>query len=210
MLSSIKSKLIKICSNIKTKFKCRHFKKIISGQGKLQNINETFFNISKKSEIILNANLSLHHDIIKKDGRSSILRMDEGSKLIVNGNFSFFYGADIILFNNAKLILDNSYINSNCKIRCHEEITIGKNCAISHDFTVMDSDSHALNGKVRKGPVHIGNHVWIGTRVTILCGVTIGDNAVIAAGSVVTHDVPAGSIVGGCPAKIIKEEVNWT
>lgn len=58
---------------------------------------------------------------------------------------------------------------------------------------------------VSKGPVHIGNNVWIGDKVSILSGVNIGDGAVIAANAVVTKDVPAYSVVGGIPAKIIKQ-----
>jgi hypothetical protein len=53
-------------------------------------------------------------------------------------------------------------------------------------------------------PVKIGNNVWVGAHATILQGVTIGDNAIIAAGAVVAKDVPANVIVGGVPAKIIK------
>jgi len=56
-----------------------------------------------------------------------------------------------------------------------------------------------------KGPVHIGNNVWMGDRVCILSGVTIGDGAVIAANAVVTKYVPAYSVVGGVPAKVLKE-----
>ncbi|HHT25364.1 MAG TPA: acyltransferase [Clostridiaceae bacterium] len=120
------------------------------------------------------------------------------------------YGADIILFEGAELYLGcNSFINSDCKIRCHNKITIGDDCAISHDFTIMDSDAHKLNGKTSCGPIQIGNHVWIGTRVTILNGVQIGDGAVIAAGAVVTHDVPSKALAGGIPAKVIKEGVTW-
>ena len=58
-------------------------------------------------------------------------------------------------------------------------------------------------------PIKIGNHVWIGQRATVLKGVTIGDGAVIAAGSIVTRDVPPHSLVGGIPAKVLKENVEW-
>ena len=58
---------------------------------------------------------------------------------------------------------------------------------------------------VKKAPIRIGNDVWIGMRSIILKGVTIGDGAVIAAGSVVTRDVPAGTLYGGNPARFIKE-----
>lgn len=54
-------------------------------------------------------------------------------------------------------------------------------------------------------PIHIGKKVWIGSHATILSGVTIGDNAIVAAGAVVTKDVPANTVVGGVPAKIIKK-----
>lgn len=56
-----------------------------------------------------------------------------------------------------------------------------------------------------KGDVTIGDNVWIGDKATVLPGVTIGDGAVIAANTVVTHDVPAYSVVGGNPARIIKQ-----
>lgn len=165
--------------------------------------------LGKNSRLILNGNLMINQNRIFKKGRSSILRMDENSVLECHG-FSFMYGADIILFKDSHLALGKgSFINSDCKIRCHKEITIGEGCAISHDFTVMDSDAHELDGNRNTNPVHIGNHVWIGTRVTILNGVNVGDGAVIAAGSLVTKDVPAGSLVGGVPAKVIKEKVEW-
>lgn len=144
------------------------------------------------------------------NGRTSILRMDENSRLVVDGNFSVMYGADIILFPNAVLKLgNNSFINSDCRIRCHKNIEIGTGCAISHDVTIMDSDAHCMDEISHTKAVKIGNHVWIGTRVTILNGVNIGDGAVIAAGAVVKNDVPEGALVGGVPARIIRENVAW-
>ena len=168
-----------------------------------------YLKLDKNSKLILNGYLTLNANKMGKNGRSSILRMDEDSILECSG-FCFMYGADIILFKGSHLVLGKgSFINSDCKIRCHEEITIGEGCAISHDFTVMDSDAHEIEGSTNTSPVHIGNYVWIGTRVTILKGVTVGDGAVIAAGAVVVKDVPAGSLVGGVPAKVIKEKVKW-
>lgn len=70
----------------------------------------------------------------------------------------------------------------------------------AHPLNPAERNSGAEFGK----PVKIGNNVWIGGRAVIVPGVTIGDNAVIAAGAVVTKDVPAGAVVGGNPAKIIK------
>ena len=185
------------------------YSKMIEGKGKIILGSEDFLKISTSSKLYLQGNILLNANRMGKNGRSSILRMDENSKLRCDG-FDFMYGADIILFKDSCLTLGkHSFINSDCKIRCHKEITIGDSCAISHDFTVMDSDAHELNGNRNTKPVHIGNHVWIGTRVTILNGVTVGDGAVIAAGATVTDNVPAGALVGGTPAKIIKEHVEW-
>lgn len=92
-------------------------------------------------------------------------------------------------------------------------ITVGHHTLFGPDCAVMDADFHALlpaetrhiePGMDRDAPVCIGAHVWVGMRSLILKGVTIGDGAVIAAGSVVVRDVPPHTLVGGVPAKIIK------
>lgn len=185
------------------------YKSHINGDAILEYDKCDHFKLEKGAKIILNGNLKLNANRLGKNGRSSILRMDENSILECDG-FTFMYGADIILFNEACLKLGrDSFINSDCKIRCHKQIVIGNDCAISHDFTIMDSDAHELCGNRNTKPVYIGNHVWIGTRVTVLSGVNIGDGAVVAAGALVTNDVPAGALVGGVPAHIIREKVEW-
>ncbi len=101
----------------------------------------------------------------------------------------------------------NVFINSGCCFQDQGGIEIGDNVLIgqqvviatlNHDFTPEK------RGNMFPAPVKIGKRVWIGAHATILSGVTIGDNAVIAAGAVVTKDVPANTVVGGVPAKIIK------
>lgn len=183
----------------------------LTTDAKIKKTCEDYLIIDDTSTIYLGGTLILGENRIENNnGRSSILRMDKESVLQVNGNFTFFYGADIILFPGAKLTLGkNSYINSDCKIRCRKEIVIGEQCAISHDFTIMDSDFHRINGKDLSDSVTISNHVWIGTRVTVLKGTTIGEGCIIAAGSVVTKDIPPGCMAAGVPAKVIKKNVEW-
>ena len=99
------------------------------------------------------------------------------------------------------------FINEGCCFQDQGGIEIGDSALIGQQV-VIATLNHDLNPEKRKNmlpaPVKIGNNVWIGAHATILAGVTIGDNAVVAAGAVVTKDVPANSVVGGVPAKIIK------
>lgn len=189
----------------------RSFKHIshLKGKGKMLLCRDAHIYGAPGSCITLNGVLLFGSSYRGYSGRSSVMSLGQNSKIIVNGRFEFYYDADVQVFDEGVLHLGNSFINSGCKIRCHESISIGDNCAISHDFTVMDSNAHELNGSKYTAPVTIGNSVWIGTRVIVLPGVQVGDGAVIAAGSLVNKNVPAGSLVGGVPARVIKEHVEW-
>jgi maltose O-acetyltransferase len=108
------------------------------------------------------------------------------------------------------IIEDNVYINNNAVIIAdRSRITIGKNTLIGSEFTVYDSDFHELHPERRMSGNHvtasvtIGENVFIGSRVTVLKGVTIGRNAIIANGSIVTKNILPNTIVAGIPAKII-------
>ena len=87
-------------------------------------------------------------------------------------------------------------------------ISIGDNCMIAADVMIHDSDWHGLYNRLRPfrctKQVRLENNVWIGARAIILKGVTIGENSVIGAGSVVTQSVAANTVVAGNPAKVIK------
>lgn len=205
-----KLKKVEILKTLYYTFLSRNINKI-GRKSKLICLKKSNFQIAKSSKIILHGTLMFSDNDIKGSIRQSNLRMDNNSLLEVKKSFSIYYGADIILFKDAKLRLGSGFFNSNIKIRCHERIEIGEDVAISHDVTIMDSDAHEglWDGYEKTKPIKIGNHVWIGTRVTILKGVTIGDNAIIAAGSVVTKNVPNNTVVAGVPAKVIKTNINW-
>lgn len=97
--------------------------------------------------------------------------------------------------------------NSGCCFQDQGGITIGDGALIGHQV-VLATLNHDLNPERRKSmkaaPIVIGKNVWIGAHATVLAGVSIGDNAVIAAGAVVTKDVPPMTVVAGIPAKTVK------
>lgn len=101
----------------------------------------------------------------------------------------------------------NVFINACCNFQDHGGVTLGDGCLIGHNV-VFATLNHGIAPDQRSvmhpAPIRLGKNVWVGSSSTILQGVTVGDNAIIAAGSVVTKDVPANTIVGGVPAKVIR------
>lgn len=110
------------------------------------------------------------------------------------------YGLNITLGNNV-------FINSGCCFQDQGGIYIGDNALIGHQVviaTLNHEANPAERGNMKALPVHIGKNVWVGAHATILPGVTVGDGAIIAAGAVVSRDVPPDTVVGGVPARIIR------
>jgi galactoside O-acetyltransferase len=121
----------------------------------------------------------------------------------------------------AVVVGDRSYLGAST-IVCRERVEIGDDVLVSWGATIVDHDSHAvawperakdvtdwLHGRkdwrhVRVAPVRIGHRAWIGFNAIILRGVTIGDEAIVAAGAVVTRDVPPRSVVAGNPARVVR------
>lgn len=102
----------------------------------------------------------------------------------------------------------NVFINSGCRFQDQGGISIGDGTLIGHNV-VLATLNHGISPDERHdlfpAPIHIGKNVWIGANATVLPGVTIGDNAVIAAAAVVTKDVPANVVAAGVPAKVIRK-----
>lgn len=121
---------------------------------------------------------------------------------------------------------EHSKLGPNSMIQCVNRVEIGAYTTTSDYVTICDNNSHPVNPMYRKymrttkrfddsrkwrhsanSPIIIGENCWIGTHVRICKGVTIGDNSIVAACSVVTKDVPANSIVAGNPAKVVKTNI---
>ena len=124
----------------------------------------------------------------------------------VDGTFKMFppFYTD---FGKNITIGQNVFINACCHFQDHGGITLGDGCLIGHNV-VFATLNHGIapddRASMYPAPIRLGKNVWVGSNSTILRGVTIGDNAIIAAGSVVTKDVTGNTIVGGVPAKCIR------
>lgn len=105
---------------------------------------------------------------------------------------------------------DSTSIGDRTEIHAGSSVEIGAGCNIAWNVCIMDRDYHKFNSDAESiKPVKIGDNVWIGCGCLVLKGVTIGDGAVVAAGSVVTRDVPAACLAAGNPARVIKENIYW-
>jgi acetyltransferase-like isoleucine patch superfamily enzyme len=96
------------------------------------------------------------------------------------------------------------------------DLVIGDDCQLSEDVIVQCSDQHAVVELDGGAPVfgyrrhvRIGRHVWLGRRSMVLPDVTIGQGSVVESGSVVRSDVPANTLVGGAPAQVLREKIDW-
>lgn len=119
------------------------------------------------------------------------------------------YGKPKLTIGNGCLIRKSSHITAINKIEIGNNLLTGTNVLISDnshgkfEMSQLDTDPK-LRPLYSKGPVIIGNNVWLGNNVCVLAGVTIGDGVVVGANSVVTHDIPPYSVAAGIPAKVIK------
>jgi len=145
-------------------------------------------------------------------------RITVGSKTHVDGELLVHdYGGRIV-------IGESSYIGMGSRVWSGEEVRIGNHVFVAHNVTITDTNSHQLDaeeraahyqrtvvdgqpfekGTIRTAPVVIGDHAWINFNVAVLKGVTIGEGAIIGAGSVVTKDVPPYTLCAGNPAHVIR------
>lgn len=121
----------------------------------------------------------------------------------------------VMLYASGQLRIGKRFcINRYSRIVAHHDIEIGDNVTIGQMVSILDHDHRYFreDGQLKlegytSAPVKIGNNIWIGDKCTILKGVTIGDNVVIGANTLVHKDVPADTVIGGNPFKILKEHL---
>ena len=145
---------------------------------------------------------------------ASVIRIRPGASFACEGVVSLQRGIRVVVDGGRLQIGSGTSINGlGTRILCKESVTIGAGCSISWDVQILDNDFHTLTVKAvaqpATAPVVVGDHVWIGTRAVVLKGVTLGDGSVIAAGAIVTRDVPPGTIAAGIPARVVGETDGW-
>ena len=141
-----------------------------------------------------------HQEKIIQDGTWNVFQIDDKGNLVVGANvicrnFENFH------ISSGKLILhDGVFINNSCSFNCMERIEIGAGTMMGEGVRFYDHDHIYTAEKIEKwqwttAPIRVGRDCWIGSNVTILKGVTIGDNTIIGAGCLIRNDIPANSVV---------------
>lgn len=179
------------------------------------------FDIHLTAKIVIKAPFLYGNNPVKGLRMPTCLRMEANTTLEIHngpltrygqGPYNLRYGAYIEIVNGGKLIMGQGAANVGLIIMCAKEVTIGNGVRIGRNVSIRDwNGPHVIiNSHYRNhAPVHIGDHVWLCSGCTIMPGVTVGEGSVVAANATVTKDVPPHSLVGGSPAKVIKENIEW-
>lgn len=141
-------------------------------------------------------------------GKNFSLQITDKGKILVGKRLYTRSGVNILAQGGNLEIGENVFMNHNVSITCLDNIRIGDGVTIANNVVIVDHD-HKFSANSEKlfsmKPITISSRVWIGANSVILKGIEIGDGAVIAAGSVVTHSVEKHTLVAGVPARKIKD-----
>ena len=194
---------------------------ISKNRSKITILPNTVLDIHHDARIVLNASVNVGITAIKGFYPPSAIKMEAGCELIFNqgpltrygkGPYILRGGACIEIINKGKLSIGQGAANVGLTIMCADNITIGNGVRIGRNVSIRDyNGAHVMISDTYKNnaPVHIGDHCWLCSGCSIMPGVTVGEGAVVAANAVVTKDVPPYSLVGGNPAKVIKQNIEW-
>lgn len=162
-------------------------------------------------------------------GMHSIIRLADGARKenVILKEGCWPLGRIAVQSDGVFIMHEHSKIENTTRIQCVNRVEIGPYTAVAENTIICDNNNHPISPSYRKkmrltparhqmrmwkysssAPIIIGENCWIGSNVRICKGVTIGDNSVVAACSVVTKDVPANCVVAGNPAKVVKTDID--
>lgn len=195
--------------------KIKKIKKIKIYLGHFTLVRECFLRRKNFINYVRNFPRNIWLNFDKRCEISYLQRMEGKNTIYIKGKHaSIRIGKDNYFRKNTSIRCDNGkvnieghvFMNENVSITALEKITIGKYTSIANNVVIVDHDHNMSGIGFSTAQVVIGRNVWIGANSVILKGVRIGDGAIIAAGAVVNRDVAPNSVVGGVPAKVIKED----
>ena len=190
-------------------------KKYIKGSG---NVFKDLGLISRTRRIIIGDNNYVENGVGANVSNTKIHISGSNNKVTIGSGTYLDNSVIWIQGNNCELNIGKNVSVEGASFAIAEDnqkIEIGDDCLFSYKIEFKTSDSHSIidmetNKRINPAQsIKLGRHVWLGAQVTILKGVTIGDNSIIGTGSIVTKDIPTNVIATGIPAKVVKENINW-
>jgi carbonic anhydrase/acetyltransferase-like protein (isoleucine patch superfamily) len=182
----------------------------VDAQPRAGRVQQTLAKLRQNSPLDLLRGLPLRHkmrcdgNVYVIAGRPRPVVINHGE--IICGGIVLFPGVRVECLSGGRITIGTgTFLNRNALIVAAQEVSIGRYCKISWDVIIMDTHQHGIGDEppvIR--PVTICDDAWLGARAIVLPGVTIGQGAIVGAGSVVTRDVPSRAIVAGNPARVIR------
>lgn len=179
------------------------------------------FDVHPSAKLLIDAPFIYGNNPVKGMTMPTCLRMEANTTLEIHdgpltrygkGAYNLRYGAYIEVVNGGHLTIGQGAANVGLTIMCAKEVSIGNGVRMGRNVSIRDwNGPHVIINDTYKNhaPVRIEDHVWLCTGCTIMPGVTVGEGSVVAANATVTKDVPPHSLVGGSPAKVLKENIEW-
>lgn len=201
------------CKNLYYNLLCSNIKTSLSEGKYLILYPYCLFNLAKTAKINVGGVVKIGENFFKHEAKYTKVLMRNNSFIDFQGNYSFFSGCDIQVFDRATLTIEGGGdTNMNVEIVCGNHITFQKHVFIGRNVVIRDTNGQhfiSRQGYKTSRPIILGTHAWICDRATIMPGVHIKPGGIVGANSYVTSNVEAFTMVTGNPVRVVDEEVYW-